>query len=142
MFFCVLIMSGLISMSIFDDSKDVWHKVGITISFIFVGLIWVGMSYVFLINKDKCKKCGISIKDDYYYCNKCDFEKETEFRNSKNLHCLVCDRKIESFDAFRGHYVKEHENQVIAEGIFQPPFSKIRTTDTIYIKKEKSVVSL
>lgn len=141
MFFCVLILTGLIYISLFDDSKDVWHKIGVIIGLIFLGLIWFGISYAFLINKDKCKKCRISIKDDYYYCNKCDFEKETEFRNSKNLHCLVCDIKIDSFDAFRGHYVKEHENQPVAEGICQPPFSKIRTTDTVYIKKGKSTVS-
>lgn len=75
MFFCVLILTGLIYISLFDDSKDVWHKIGVIIGLIFLGLIWFGISYAFLINKDKCKKCRISIKDDYYYCNKCDFEK-------------------------------------------------------------------
>ena len=135
---CVLTLTPIELGIIFSDEiTDIWPKIGGVIGIVFVGLVWIGMSFVFLINNDKCANCRISIKDDYRFCDKCNLKKEIEFRNtSENLHCLICDTKIESFDAFRDHYLKNHENQAIAEGICQPSFSKIRTTDTIYIKKQ------
>ena len=134
---CVLTVGGFgYIMVVFSNSEDIWQKIGYAALTIFLGFIWIGLSYTFIINNIKCTNCGISIKDDYKYCVECNLQKEKELRNTtETLCCLVCDANVESFDAFKDHYIKEHEDQPVAEGIFQPSFSKIRTTETLYIKK-------
>ena len=102
---CILTMTGLgfVLMS-GGEAENIWQKVGIAIMTVFVALIWIGMSYTFLINNDKCTNCRISIKDDYKYCDECNLQKEIELRNTtETLCCLVCDAEIESFDAFKDH---------------------------------------
>ena len=139
---CVLSMVGLGNVLLFlDETTDIWTKIGGIIAIVIVGLIWVGLSYAFLINNGKCAKCRI-LKNDYRYCSSCDLEKETELRNTTNpLHCLIpdCDVKIESVDAYQEHYLQNHESEPIAEGIFRPRFSEIRVTDALYIKDNADV---
>ena len=138
---CVLILSPftysvLTHTDTILNTMDVWSKIGYVGVLVFIGFVWIGLSFVFIINKGKCATCGISIKDDYSYCSMCDNLKQAEFRSTKeHLYCAVCDKEISSFDAFKGHYIQEHEDQQVAECIFQPPFSKIRATETVYIKK-------
>jgi len=136
---CVLTVGGFgYIMVVISNSTDIWQKVGFAGFTIIAGLIWVGISYAFLINNDKCANCGISIRDDYRYCSRCDLQKETELRNTTEpLHCIVpdCDEKIESVNAYKDHYLEKHEDESIAEGISRPSFSKIRITDALYIKK-------
>ena len=134
---CILTVGGFgYAMVVFSNTEDIWQKIGFAVLTVFLGSIWIGLSYIFIINNTKCANCKILIKDDYKYCDECNLQKEKELRDTKDtLCCLVCDAEAESFDAFKDHYMKEHENQPVAEGIFQSPFSKIRTTETIYVKK-------
>ena len=137
---CILTLMGLGYAIIFSNvTTDIWPKIAGVGMTIFVGFIWIGISYTFLINNDKCANCRISIKDDYTYCNRCDLQKEIEMRNTtETLHCIVggCDEEIESVDAYKDHYLKKHVNENLAEGYSRPRFEEIRLTDAIYIKKK------
>ena len=79
---CLLILVPLVLYKITENGfSDIWASIGFTLAMTFVGFIWIGMSYVFLINKTKCNICKISVKD-YDYCDRCNLQKEIELRNN------------------------------------------------------------